>query len=58
MSIEYLMELLATAEEMIATASTLPKSANRDEAIQTIRAYISNIALLMNALELGLKAKR
>ena len=57
MSIEYLKGLLATAEEMLSTASALPQSASRDNAIQMVRAYVSNIALLMNAIELDLKAK-
>ena len=56
MSVEYLQGLLATAEEMLATASMLPESAGRDDALQMVRACISNIALLMNAIELGLKA--
>jgi hypothetical protein len=49
--------LLATAEKMLTAASTLPESASRDEALQMVRAYVSNVALLMNAVELGLKAK-
>ena len=57
MTIEYLKELLATAEEMLAMASTLPETASRDDALQLVRAYVSNIALLMNAVELGLKAR-
>jgi len=57
MSVEYLQVLLVTAEEMLTTATTLPESAARGEALQMVRAYISNIALLMNAMELGLKAK-
>jgi hypothetical protein len=57
MSVEYLKVLLATAEEMLATANTLPDSASRDSALQMVRAYVSNIALLMNAIELGLKSK-
>ena len=57
MSIEYLQVLLATAEEMLATAGALPESAGRDDALQMVRAYVSNIAILMNAIELGLKAK-
>ena len=57
MSVEYLKVLLATADEMLATANTLPDSASRDSALQMARAYISNIALLMNGIELGLKAK-
>jgi hypothetical protein len=36
---------------MLATASTIPESAGRDDAVQMVRAYISNIALLMNAIE-------
>jgi hypothetical protein len=43
---------------MLATASTLPESAGRDDALQMVRAYVSNITLFMNAIELGLKAKR
>jgi hypothetical protein len=58
MTDEYLQVLLATAEEMLATASALPESAGRDDAVQMVRAYVSNIALLMNAVELGLKAKK
>ena len=50
MSIEYLQVLLATAEEMLATASGLPESAGRDDALQMVRVYLSNIALLMNAV--------
>jgi hypothetical protein len=57
MDAEYLKVLLAAAEEMLTSASNLPESASRTEALQMVRAYISNIALLMNAIELGLKAK-
>jgi len=57
-TVEYLQVLLATAEEMLATASTLPESADRDDALQMVRAHVSNIALFMTAIELGLKAKR
>ena len=56
MSIEYLQALLATAEDMLATASSLPDGARRDDGLQMVRAYLSNIALLMTAVELGLKA--
>jgi hypothetical protein len=48
---------LATAEVMLTTAGALPEGATRDDALQMVRAYISNIALLMNAIEVGLKAK-
>ena len=58
MTVEYLKVLLATAEEMLATATTLPENAGRDDTLQMVRAYVSNIALFMNAIELGLKAKR
>jgi hypothetical protein len=57
MNIEYLRELLATAEVMLTTAGALPEGGTRDDALQMVRAYISNIALLMNAIELSLKAK-
>jgi hypothetical protein len=57
MTVEYLQMLLATAEQMLATASALPESAGRDDALQMVRAYLSNIALLMNATELSLRAK-
>ena len=57
MDIEYLRALMATAEEMIATITILPESAGRDNALQMIRGYVSNIALLMDAIELGLEAK-
>jgi len=57
MSVEYLKVLLATTEEMLAMASTLPESAGRDDALQMVRAYLSNITLLMNAVELGLEAR-
>jgi len=57
MSVEYLKVLLATAEEMLATANTFPESAGRDDALEMVRAYISNIALLMNAIEPDLKTK-
>ena len=57
MSVENLKVLLTTAEEMLATANTLPESAGRDDALEMVRAYISDIALLMNAIEPGLKAK-
>jgi hypothetical protein len=57
MTVEYLQVLLATAEQMLATASALPESTGRDDALQMVQAYVSNIALLMNAIELGLKAK-
>jgi hypothetical protein len=57
MDVEYLKVLLATAEKMLTAASTLPESASRDEALQMVRAYVSNVALLMNAVERGLKAK-
>ena len=49
MDVEYLQMLMATAEEMLVTASTLPESASRNDALQMVRAYLSNIALLMNA---------
>jgi hypothetical protein len=58
MTIEYLQVLLATAEEMVTTASTLPEGAGRDEALQMVRTYVSSIALLMNAVEPRLKAKK
>ena len=57
MSVEYLKVLMATAEEMLAMASSLPESASREDALQMVRAYVSSIALLMNAVELGLKAR-
>jgi hypothetical protein len=57
MSIEYLKVLLAAAEEMLSTLSTLPESTSRDDALQMVRVYVSNIALVMNAVELGLKAR-
>ena len=38
MTVEYLKVLLATAEEMLAMASTLPESAGRDDALQMVRA--------------------
>jgi hypothetical protein len=53
----YLKVLLAAAEEMLISASNLPESSSRTDALQMVRAYVSNIALLMNAIELGLKAK-
>ena len=56
MTIEYLKVLLAAAEEMLSTLSTLPESVSREDALQMVRAYLSNIALLMDAVELGLKA--
>jgi len=57
MTVEYLAVLMKTAEDMLAAASILPESASRDDALQMVRAYVSNIALLMNAVELGLKAR-
>jgi hypothetical protein len=57
MDVEYLRVLMATAEEMLTVASNLPESADRDNALQMVRAYVSNIALLMNAVELGVKAR-
>jgi len=51
MTVEYLKVLLATAEEVLAMASTLPESAGRDDALQMVRAYVSNVALFMNAIE-------
>ena len=57
MTVEYLAVLMKTAEDMLAAASTLPESASRDDALQMVRAYVSNIALLMNAVELGMKAR-
>ena len=57
MDVEYLRVLMATAEEMLTMASNLPEGADRDNALQMVRAYVSNIALLMNAVELGLKAR-
>jgi hypothetical protein len=57
MTVGYLQVLLTIAEQMLATASELPESAGRDDALRMVRAYVSNIALLMNAIELGLKAK-
>ena len=57
MDVDYLRVLMATAEEMLSMASNLPESADRDNALQMVRAYVSNIALLMNAIEVGPKAK-
>jgi len=57
MTVEYLSTLVKTAEEMLAMASSLPESASREDALQMVRAYVSSIALLMNAVELGLKAR-
>ena len=57
MDVEYLRVLMATAEEMLTMASNLPESADRDNGLQMVQAYVSNIALLMNAVELGLKAR-
>ena len=51
MTVEYLKVLLATAEEVLAMASTLPENAGRDDALQMVRAYVSNVALFMNAIE-------
>jgi hypothetical protein len=56
MGVEYLKALLATAEEMLATAGTLPTGAGRDEAHRMVQDYILDIERLMNAIELGLKA--
>ena len=56
MSIEYLKALLATAEEMLATAGTLPDGAGRDQALQMVRDYLFDVERLMNAVELALKA--
>jgi len=39
MTVEYLQVLLATAEEMLATACTLPEGVSRDDALQMVRAY-------------------
>jgi hypothetical protein len=58
MSVEYLKALLAMAEEMLATTSRLPSGPDRNEAVQMLRRYISDIALLMNAIEIGLKARK
>jgi hypothetical protein len=57
MPVEYLKMLLTAAEEMLSTVSTLPEIASRDDALQMVRTYLSNIALLMNAVELALKAQ-
>jgi len=57
LTVEYLKVLLATAEEMFTTASTLPERASREEALQLVRTYVSSIALLINAIELGPKAR-
>jgi hypothetical protein len=57
MTVDYLQMLLATAQDMLATTTTLPRGASRDDAIQMIREYVSNIALLMNAIEITLNAK-
>jgi hypothetical protein len=54
---EYLRVLMATAEETLLTASTLPESASRNDALQMVRAYLTKIALLMNAVELGQNAR-
>jgi hypothetical protein len=51
MEVEYLKVLLAAAEEMLISASNLPKSSSRTGALQMVQAYVSNIALLMNAIE-------
>ena len=56
MSVEYLKALLATAEEMLTMASTLPEGASRDEALQMIQDYLLDIGRLMNAIEIALKA--
>ena len=58
MDVEYLKVLMATAEEMLTMASNLPQSPGRNDALQMVKAYVSNIALLMNAIELGLKPKQ
>ena len=57
MSVEYLKLLLSAAEEMLTTVSTLPESTGRQEALQMVGAYVSSIALLMNAIEFDLQAK-
>ena len=56
MTIEYLRALLATAQEMLTMAGTLPAGADRDEALQMVRDYLFDIDRLMNAIELALKA--
>ena len=53
--VEYLKTLLATAEQMLATAGTLPDDAGRDQALQMVRDYVFDIERLMNAVELALK---
>ena len=57
MDVDYLQVLMTTAEEMLVTASTLPESASRNDALQMVRAYLSDIARLMNAVEHGQKAR-
>ena len=57
MTVEYLQMFLATAEDMLATTTTLPRGASRDDAIHMIREYVSNIELLMDAIEIGLNEK-
>lgn len=54
--VEYLKALLATAEQMLATAGTLQDGAGRDQALQLVRDCFFDIERLMNAVELGLKA--
>ena len=57
MTVEYVKTLLAMAEDMLAIATTLPSGPTRTDAVQTIRDYVANIALLINAIEIGLKEK-
>jgi hypothetical protein len=51
MTIECLEALLARAQEMLATATGLPRGPSREYALETIRQYVSDIAIAMDVVE-------
>jgi hypothetical protein len=51
MTVECLKDLLARAQDMLATATKLPPGPSRKYAFETIRGYVSEIAKAMDVVE-------
>lgn len=53
MTIDCLRALLAQAQDMLATAASLPQGPSRQYALETIRGFVSDIAKEMDVVEKG-----
>jgi hypothetical protein len=51
MTVECLEALLAKAQDMLVTAAGLPRGPSREYALETVRQYVSHIAVAMDVVE-------